>query len=233
MFIAFMHSQKAISNGYPRRCFAYFWNLGRKFLLRQIIFVRWGFGVCLSCSTHFQSSILGGVFTFYDFESDSNCWQKIGARINRSLLFFSSLSSASVLFRCRTWAWKKLSLLRTAPRVITSTEVLDWWTLFQSVDRLCATCLRWKQKLQNDKDPGRNSIRTASAQNWNPTYKRRVLSFTARRLEFGGESTGADDIVAQFVLSKVLLRTAYLWLILDSCRSYMHLGTLCSCTLLR
>lgn len=48
VFIAFMHSQKAISNGYPSRCFAYFWNLGGKILLRQIIFGRWGFGVCLA-----------------------------------------------------------------------------------------------------------------------------------------------------------------------------------------
>ena len=106
------------------------------------------------------------------FKATATVDRKSGHGLIEFCFFFSSLSSAPVVFRCRTWAWKKVSLLRTAPRVIISTEVLDWWTLFQSVDRLCATCLRWKQKLQNDKDPGRNSTGTASAQNWNPTYKR-------------------------------------------------------------
>lgn len=167
-----MHSQKAISNGYPRRCFAYFWNSGWKILLRQIIFVRWGFGVCLAVPLIFNLQFWEVFSLSTTFKATATVDRKSGHGLIEFCFVFSSLSSAPVVFRCRTWAWKKVSLLRTAPRVIISTEVLDWWTLFQSVDRLCATCLRWKQKLQNDKDPGRNSTGTASAQNWNPTYKR-------------------------------------------------------------
>ncbi len=114
-------------------------------LLRQIIFVRWCFGpgsaVPLIFNLQFYdvfslSATLKGTATV-DRKSGHRCMEFWAfSRLHQALqLYFT-------LFHCLTWAWKKVSLLRSEH---TSSDyrprLFDWWTLKRSVDRLSATWL--------------------------------------------------------------------------------------------
>ena len=97
MFIAFMHSQKAISNGYPRRCFAYFWNSGWKILLRQIIFVRWGFGVCLAVPLIFNLQFWEVFSLSTTFKATATVDRKSGHRLIDFFFFLVFIKRSSCI----------------------------------------------------------------------------------------------------------------------------------------